>query len=151
MRLRAISSALAVTAALVRVRAGVPPEAVSATPAQTVELPATFAVKDTNSSQAPCYSDGASYTIKGHITAPGGALPAVPAPSIAVYLYGYEGGEWNWDLKGVPGYDYAAEMAKRGHVSLTLDELGYGQSGRPRDGNLDLPGRAGRYRPSDRR
>src|SRR5205814_5434408 len=49
-------------------------------------------------------------------------------------------GEWNWDLKGVPGYDYAAEMAKQGHVSLTLDELGYGASGHPANGNETCEG-----------
>src|SRR5436309_9794607 len=99
-----------------------------------IELPVSFTVQNTNSSQDPCPSDGATYTIRGHITAPAGALSVSPR-TITMYLSGYEGGQWNWDLK-VPGYDYAAEMAKLGHMSLTLDELGYGQSGFPPDGNL---------------
>ena len=57
-----------------------------------------------------------------------------------MYLFGYEAGEWNWDLGGVAGYDYAAEMAERGHVSLTLDELGYGASGHPENGNETCQG-----------
>jgi pimeloyl-ACP methyl ester carboxylesterase len=40
----------------------------------------------------------------------------------------------------VPGYDYAAEMATRGHVSLTLDELGYGASDHPPNGNQTCQG-----------
>ena len=105
-----------------------------------VELPVSFQVRNTNTSADPCFSDGAGYTVKGHITAPQGALATGRAPAITVYLYGYEGGEWNWHLKGIPGYDHAAEMAKLGHVSLTVDELGYGASGRPRDGNLTCQG-----------
>jgi pimeloyl-ACP methyl ester carboxylesterase len=105
-----------------------------------VELPVSFTVSNTNTSKVPCSSDGATYTVKGHITAPQGSLAPGQAHTITFYLYGYEGGEWNWDLKGVPNYDYAAEMAKLGHVSLTVDELGYGASGRPQDGNLTCQG-----------
>src|SRR2546421_513755 len=105
-----------------------------------VELPVSFQVRNTNTSKAPCVSDGATYTVKGHITAPQGALAPGQAPTVTFYLYGYEGGEWNWHLKGVPGYDHAAEMAKLGNVSLTVDELGYGASGRPQDGNLTCQG-----------
>ena len=105
----------------------------------TVELPVAFQVQNTDTSQAPCppgsvASDGATYTVRGHISGPAAALASGKAHAITVYLFGYEAGEWNWDLKGVPGYDYAAEMAKRGHVSLTLDELGYGASGHPANG-----------------
>jgi pimeloyl-ACP methyl ester carboxylesterase len=100
----------------------------------------SFTVSNTNTSKAPCFSDGATYTVKGHITAPQGSLATSQAHTITFYLYGYEGGEWNWDLKSVPGYDYAAEMARLGHISLTVDELGYGASGRPEDGNLTCQG-----------
>jgi pimeloyl-ACP methyl ester carboxylesterase len=117
-----------------------PPEAAGAGSRSLVELPASFRVTNSNTSQDPCLSDGRRYTIRGHITAPAAALRRSPASPITVYLYGYEGGEWNWDLKAMPGYDYAAKMAKLGHVSLTLDELGYGASGRPQDGNLTCQG-----------
>jgi pimeloyl-ACP methyl ester carboxylesterase len=105
-----------------------------------VELPVSFQVSNTNTSKVPCFSDGATYTVKGHITAPQGSLATSRARTITVYLYGYEGGEWNWALKAVPGYDQPAEMAKLGHASLTVDELGYGASGRPQDGNLTCQG-----------
>jgi pimeloyl-ACP methyl ester carboxylesterase len=105
-----------------------------------VDLPVSFAVHNTNTSRDPCFSDGANYTVKGHISAPQGSLATGHGDVITIYLYGYEGGEWNWHLKGFPGYDHAAEMAKLGHVSLTIDELGYGASGRPQDGNLTCQG-----------
>jgi pimeloyl-ACP methyl ester carboxylesterase len=109
----------------------------------SVEIPVSFQVKNTNSSQSPCTSgvpDGATYTIRGHISGPQAALASGRADLVTVYLFGYEAGEWNWDLKGVPGYDYAAEVAKMGQVSLTLDELGYGASGHPADGNETCQG-----------
>jgi pimeloyl-ACP methyl ester carboxylesterase len=105
-----------------------------------VAQPVSFSVKNTNTSLDPCASDGASYTVKGHISAPQGSLATGHGDVITVYLYGYEGGEWNWHLKAVSGYDHAAEMAKLGHVSLTIDELGYGASGRPQDGNQTCQG-----------
>jgi pimeloyl-ACP methyl ester carboxylesterase len=109
----------------------------------TVEFPVAFQVRNTNTSQAPCTngpSDGATYTIRGHISGPQAALASGKAHSITVYLSGYDSGEWNWNLKDVPGYDYAAEMARRGHVSLTFDELGYGASGHPGNGNQTCQG-----------
>ena len=108
-----------------------------------VQVPVAFQVKNTNTSQAPCtigLPDGATYTIRGHISGPQSSLTSGRARTITLYLFGYEAGEWNWDLKGVAGYDYAAEMARRGHVSLTIDELGYGASGHPANGNETCQG-----------
>ena len=115
-------------------------EPASAAGQSVVDLPVSFAVHNTNTSKDPCYSDGADYTVKGHISAPQGSLATGHGDVITIYLYGYEGGEWNWHLQGVPGYDHAAEMARLGHISLTIDELGYGASGIPPDGNLTCQG-----------
>src|SRR2546423_8380980 len=117
--------------------------AAPATAQSTVELPVAFQVKNTNTSKSPCNSglpDGATYTIRGHISGPQAALASGKADLITIYLFGYEAGEWNWDLKGVPGYDYAAELARSGQVSLTLDELGYGASGHSANGNETCQG-----------
>src|SRR4051812_25828047 len=116
------------------------PAAGAADTGGVVELPVSFTVTNSNTSQAPCFSDGATYVVRGHITGPQSALSSGRGETITVYLYGYEGGEWNLHFKGVPGYDVATEMAKLGHVSLTIDELGYGASGIPRDGNLTCQG-----------
>jgi pimeloyl-ACP methyl ester carboxylesterase len=135
VRLRSRSLVISLLAALMWASLVLALNAASAVAESTVELPVSFQVANTNTSAAPCLSDGATYTIRGHISGPQAALASGKARSITVYLFGYEAGEWNWDLKGVSGYDYAAEMAKLGNVSLTLDELGYGASGRPENGN----------------
>src|SRR5438477_2176498 len=117
--------------------------AASAAAQTPLEVPVSFQVKNTDTSKAPCNSglpDGATYTIRGHITGPQAALASGKASSITMYLSGYESAEWTWDLKGVPGYDYATEVARQGQVSLTLDELGYGASGHPANGNETCQG-----------
>src|SRR2546423_3466278 len=78
-----------------------------------VEVPVAFQVVNTDTSGAPCNparpSDGRPYTIRGHLTGPRTALAARRSNAVTLYLFGYEAGEWNWDLK-VPGYDHVAEM-----------------------------------------
>ncbi|MFL5824396.1 MAG: alpha/beta fold hydrolase [Solirubrobacteraceae bacterium] len=135
-----VRSLVAVLGVVLWIAIAVPPASARAASPSVVELPVSFQVTNSNTSQDPCLSDGGQYTIRGHITGPASALGESPAPPVTMYLYGYEGGEWNWDLKRVPGYDYAAEMARLGHVSLTLDELGYGASDHPQDGNLTCQG-----------
>src|SRR5689334_5372673 len=70
----------------------------SAAGQRVVELPVAFQVINSNTSQDPCLSDGSRYTIRGHITGPESAFRGSPTSPITMYLYGYEGGEWNWDL-----------------------------------------------------
>jgi pimeloyl-ACP methyl ester carboxylesterase len=109
----------------------------AAAPARSgvVEVPVAFRVLNTDTSGAPCNparpSDGKAYTVRGHLTGPRSALAGQRSSAVTLYLFGYEAGEWNWNLKDVAGYDYAAEMARLGHVSLTIDQLGYGASGHP--------------------
>jgi pimeloyl-ACP methyl ester carboxylesterase len=110
------------------------PPATAAGAGNVVELPVFFQVKNTDTSGVACPSDGADYTVPGHITGPRSEL-ASPAPrAIAVYLTGEETSEWNWRFTAVPGYNWPVELAQLGYVSLTLDMLGYGASGHP-DGN----------------
>jgi alpha-beta hydrolase superfamily lysophospholipase len=100
----------------------------------TVSIPVAFSVRNTNTSNVPCVADGATYSVRGHLSGPRSMMTA-PPDSVTVYLHGLDAGEWNWTFDAVPGYDYADELAADGHVSLTLDELGYGRSGHPADGN----------------
>jgi pimeloyl-ACP methyl ester carboxylesterase len=94
-------------------------------------LDASFQVKNTNTSGVPCPGDNAAYTVHGHLVGPQSVL-AGPAPRVVtVYLTGEDIGESNWRLTAVPGYDWPAQMARLGHVSLTIDMLGYGASGHP--------------------
>src|SRR4051794_12005458 len=96
---------------------------------RVVSVPTRFRVANTNTSGVPCSSDGRTYTLRGHLTGPRAALRHPRA--VTLYLFGYDAGEWNWRFRAVKGYNHAARMARRGHVSLTLDELGYGRSDRP--------------------
>jgi pimeloyl-ACP methyl ester carboxylesterase len=94
-----------------------------------VELPVAFKVNNHNDSSVPCPSDAEDYTVKGHIVAPAAALDEAKAATI--YLHAVTFGEYYWRFKAVPGYDYASIMAEKGHVSVTIDRLGYGSSPRP--------------------
>ena len=95
-------------------------------------LPVSFQhIKNINESGVPCESDGGDYTVRGHLTGPRSALAAPQASEITLYLYGFDAGEWNWRFRSVPGYDYATELAKLGHTSVTIDQVGYGTSGYP--------------------
>ena len=50
----------------------------------TIELPVSFQVVNSNTSLAPCVSDGRSYTIRGHISGPESVLRGSPAPPITM-------------------------------------------------------------------
>lgn len=100
-----------------------------------VDLPVSFQVKNTDTSGVACSSDGAEYTVRGHITGPGSALAGQGPRAIAVYLTGLDVGEWNWRFTSVRPYDWPVQMAKLGYVSLTIDMLGYGTSGHPQGNN----------------
>lgn len=115
--------ALAATSAVVSTGAA------GAGPAGVVDLPVSFAVKNTNTSSVPCPSDGKGYTVKGRIVAPAAALASPKAATL--YLHAVTWGAYYWRLQNIPGYDYATNMAEKGHVSVIVDRLGYGESGKP--------------------
>jgi pimeloyl-ACP methyl ester carboxylesterase len=97
----------------------------------TVVRDVSFRVQNTNTSGVPCPSDNATYTVHGHLVGPQSALAGNKPRVVTVYLTGQDMGEWNWRLTAISGYDWPAEMARLGHVSLTIDMLGYGASGDP--------------------
>lgn len=130
-------------------------------PAKSVKvasLPVTFTVQNVNTTQLGCSTDGATYQIKGHLTGPQSAVKSSKAePSrrkrskrnrsprkgyVTLYLHGLGFGEWMWHFTAVPAYDYATLQAKTGHVSVTIDRLGYDASGRPEGKQSCLAGQA---------
>ena len=97
--------------------------------AQVVEVPVTFSVRNTNDTPVACLSDGKDYTVRGHIVAPASALDHPTAATL--YLHAVTWGEYYFDFKGVPNYDFATQLAQRGHTSVIVDRLGYGASDKP--------------------
>jgi pimeloyl-ACP methyl ester carboxylesterase len=74
----------------------------------------------------------ADYVVKGHITGPTSVLTGgSDAPVATVYLHDLGIGEWFWDFPPAPALDFTRAMADAGLVSVSVDELGYGASGRP--------------------
>lgn len=94
----------------------------------TVEIPVSFQVVNQNHSWVACYSDGDTYRLSGRITGPASALSGLKHPAATLYLHGLGFASWFWQFDSTPGYDYVADLAKQGQVSVTIDRLGHGQS-----------------------
>lgn len=93
--------------------------------------PVAFTVRNVNRSLVPCAADGLSYQVRGHLVGRRDVLAGHP-DRVTLYLNGFGGtGEALFRFQDVPGYDYAASIAGEGHVSVVIDDLGYGSSGLP--------------------
>ncbi|MBA2763733.1 MAG: alpha/beta hydrolase [Thermoleophilaceae bacterium] len=103
----------------------------------------SFSVVNDNDTASQGATDHQPYTIKGHMVGPRSAFRAARRGeqplSPTLYLHGLSYSSFFWHLREFPEYDYAARMADRGHVSVVIDRLGYGQSGKP-EGMLDSYG-----------
>ena len=91
-----------------------------------VDIPVSFAVKNVNNSFVSCGTDGKDYTINGHLTGPASKLAGGETTG-TLYQHGLEVAEWFWRMP-VVGDGYSESMAKLGHVSVTVDRLGYNSS-----------------------
>lgn len=90
-----------------------------------VDVPLTFHV--VNSSVTKCRNDNKPYTIRGNLVAPADALTDTTHDAVTLYLHGSGDGSV-WHFTAVPGVDYVSEMARLGHVSVFIHNLGYGAS-----------------------
>ena len=97
------------------------------------EIAVAFDVVNTNRSAVPCPSDGSRHVVTGHLVGPSSELTGSADEDrvLTVLLTGFDEGEWTWRFTELPGYDNPVEMAKLGHISLSLDMLGFGASGHP--------------------
>jgi pimeloyl-ACP methyl ester carboxylesterase len=118
-------------ACLLALLAAVLTPATASASSRILDVPVSFRVRNADTSQVPCLSDGATYVVRGHLTGPRSAIEGPGPRTVTLYYEGFESGEWNWRFRRVPGYDYAAELAALGHVSVTIDQVGYGASGHP--------------------
>jgi pimeloyl-ACP methyl ester carboxylesterase len=101
---------------------------------EVVKRPITFQVRNVNRSILRCAGDGAAYEVKGHLVGRAsqvGPDASAQPRSATLYLHDFSFGEFFWSFSAVPGYDYAAAVARSGHVSVIVDRLGYGSSGHP--------------------
>ena len=94
-----------------------------------VSVPVSFTVQNINRTTVACPSDGKTYTIKGHITGTAASLAKPTATTL--YLHAVTQGEFYWNFNGAPNYNVANQQAANGHVSVTIDRLGYGASDKP--------------------
>jgi pimeloyl-ACP methyl ester carboxylesterase len=126
--LAAAAAAAVLTAGLLSGPAAAAQSAADApTASNIVKIPISFTVKNTNNTDDYCqYTvDGKEYTVRGTIVGPKNAIKAGRAATI--YLHAVT---WTSEYFNLPiaGHNYAEEMAKRGHVSVLVDRLGYGKS-----------------------
>lgn len=108
------------------------PGSAAAASGSIVTLPATFEVRNTNTSALACPSDGARYKVRGSLVAPSAALAGSRKPVVTLYVHGFNfGGQSTFHFRAVRAYDYAWQMAKLGQASLVINRLGYDTSGSP--------------------
>jgi alpha-beta hydrolase superfamily lysophospholipase len=110
----------------------------TAADAPIADQPVVFHVKNTNHSRVPCPSDGAPYDVVGHLTGPAATLVQGRIAAATLYVHGDAVDESLWRYDKAPGYNYVAEMAKRGFTSVTISRLGYPGSGKPNGNQVCL-------------
>lgn len=114
------------------------PEAESRS-AGILDLPVQFEVLHTNTSGHPCPSTGERMTVQGHLVGPDSALRQPGEKAVSLYLYGLEGSATHFRFRAIPGYDFTAEMARLGHISVTIAMVGV-DANRPANGHQDCFG-----------
>ncbi|MGQ0632133.1 MAG: alpha/beta hydrolase [Sporichthyaceae bacterium] len=128
-KLLAGAASVACLLAVPALASGQSAQAADAAGNKIVSIPVEFNVKNTNRTPVVCSTpaDGKDYTIRGRITALESVLKTADAATL--YLHAVTQGEGYWNMP-IKGYNFAQEMAKKGHVSVTVDRLGYGKSDR---------------------
>lgn len=105
-----------------------------------VEQAVSFTVTNTNGTGVPGAADGEEYTVRGTVTAPAGALEDPGAVTLLLHGLGY--GEFFGNFEEQGGYDFARAQAEDGHVTVTVDRLGYDASDHPEGAALSFGSRA---------
>jgi len=147
--LRARRVLLAVLAVPALLMAAAPAAGASTAPAssgssvaggEVVQEAVSFAVRNVNGTSIDCKTDGAAYTVRGHIT--GTAQSLADPQAVTLLLHGLSYGEFFSNFTAVSGYNFADQQAQAGHVTVTVDRLGYGASDKPVGQNICFGSRA---------
>jgi len=97
---------------------------------EVVEQRVSFTVVNRNTSDLPCPSDGETYEIRGLLNGPRSMLTTAGERAVTLYLHGFSlGGKYLFTFDTGEGYDWDEELARLGHISLSIDRLGYDESG----------------------
>jgi pimeloyl-ACP methyl ester carboxylesterase len=145
--------ALVLAVLLVGAASALAPPIAAARFTRIASLPVTFQVQNANRSKLACVTDGANYQIKGFLTGPKAKLTGPSRPkrkAATLFLHGLGFGEWFWHVNtpSVGGavlprnVNYVLNQAERGHISVTIDRLGYDTSDRPDGTKSCLGGQA---------
>jgi pimeloyl-ACP methyl ester carboxylesterase len=102
-----------------------------------VSVPVEFHVVTSNNSGLPCVATPGNedVVVRGHLTGPSSRLSD---GHLAGTLYSHGDGyaEYFWRYPTNGKYNYVDQMAHRGHVSITIDRLGYHDSDKPNGNQL---------------
>jgi len=104
------------------------PEVIAERTPPVAQVPISFRVRNVNRSDVPCASNGRTYTVRGHVVGPARKLQRSRLGNTTLYLHGLSFGEFFYRFQKLNGFDYAADQARRGQVSVVIDRLGYGRS-----------------------
>lgn len=105
-----------------------------------VQRAVSFTVQNVNRSKTACHADGATYTVRGHLT--GSSQSLADWQSVTLLLHGLSYGEFFGDFTAVDGYNFARWQAESGHATVTIDRLGYGASDKPAGKDICFGSRA---------
>ncbi len=119
--------------------AGTPRAGAVAASSEVVQRAVSFTVRNVNGTGIDCKADGATYTVRGHIT--GTAQSLADPQAVTLLEHGLSYGEF-FGNSDIPGYNFADEQAQAGHVTVTVDRLGYGASDKPVGQNICFGSRA---------
>ena len=97
--------------------------------AAVLETPVSFSVRNSDDTALKCATNGAAYTIRGHLV--GQPADIDRASGVTLYVHGLGFNESFWRYRKVPKYDLVGALATGGHVSVVIDRLGYGKSSKP--------------------
>lgn len=96
-----------------------------------------FSVVTSNNSGLPCATTPGNehVVVRGHLTGPRSEIESSHVEG-TLYSHGDGYAEYFWRYPGDDDYNYVDEMARRGHVSVSIDRLGYGASDKPNGNSL---------------